>query len=193
MLLLFKAVLACGVSCYGAKNGYRKWPLFILAILLDPVAVFVIVLTLPNEIGINRLSARLLAATVSALCVGAFVFYLVIAGLAIQKPAVPDLTDTSCEWVNDGMNQYCYFEDVHGPSGQYGGPEMLKGLHKVGTEEYYFADSSHDFVLIKPNVPDGALVKDSEYLEILGEEGLIVAATIDDAGQVHKMVIPYVL
>lgn len=193
MLFLLKMILAYAAGCYGEKKGYQKWLLFVVAVLLDPVAVFAIILMLPSMSSAKEPKDRRRVAMVSALCAGAFAIYLVIAGLAISRPAVPDLANISCQWIDDDGNWFCYFEDAYGPSGQDGEPVMLKGLHVVGSEEYYFVDSSRDLVLIRPGVPDGALVKDSEYLEILGEEGLIAAAAIDASGQVHKIVIPYVL
>lgn len=48
MLFLLKMILAYAAGCYGEKRGYQKWLLFVVAVLLDPVAVFAIILMLPS-------------------------------------------------------------------------------------------------------------------------------------------------
>lgn len=190
---LLKAALAWAIASYAGKKGYQRWVFFALAFLLDPLAVFVIMLMVPSKADAGKPLRRPPVALIAVLCICAVAFNVIVTAFALSRPAVPDLSNAPCEWVENDSGQYCYFRDVDGPKGEEAEPTMLKGLHKIGEKEFYFADPAHDLILSGSDSPDGALVKDSEYLEILGEEGLVVAATIDSAGHVSKIIVPYVL
>lgn len=89
------------------------------------------------------------------------------------------------DWIRVGGYWYCLAGPASGvgaSSPDYG--KMLKGLHQVGTYEYFFYDGS----LIQSgfSFPEGAMCTSINYAEILGPDGILVYATIDSEGHVHK-------
>lgn len=89
------------------------------------------------------------------------------------------------DWIHVGGYWYCLGGPAAGvaaSSPDYG--KMLKGLRQVGTYEYFFYDGS----LIQPgfSFPEGAMCTNINYTEILGPDGILVYATIDSEGHVHK-------
>ena len=89
------------------------------------------------------------------------------------------------DWIHVGGYWYCLGGPAAGvaaSSPDYG--KMLKGLRQVGAYEYFFYDGS----LIQPgfSFPEGAMCTNINYTEILGPDGILVYATIDSEGHVHK-------
>ena len=63
---------------------------------------------------------------------------------------------------------------------------MLRGLYKIGADEYYFYDPDTDVKSVFIMCPEGAMMHDVYYVELLSPEGLIVWASIDSNGVVHR-------
>lgn len=90
-------------------------------------------------------------------------------------------------WLLSGGHWY-YLADsgvgVSSASGDYG--KMLKGLYKIGLYEYYFYNPGVDWMESEFSFPEGAMCKNINYTEIFGRDGVLVYATIDGEGHVHR-------